>query len=207
MRIALLLATLLTLGLAASAGATPFWIKPVRISVIAINCARDGDDAPSVTVSRHGSNIGLTEASLAFGVHRLDFDLEPGTWSVAIGTRTCGGADDVTVLPHTPRHLIAVLPSKATVVGPSCSVAGRLPLTGLSVRLISARGTDVPVVVDGYSYYSQTFARGKYTLEFGMMEGERLDLPLDYSDQQPGELCNKRIERDLTLDELRAAGP
>ena len=204
MRTALVWTALLTLCLAASAGATPFWVKPVPVSVIAVNCTRDGDEAPTVTVSRHGSNIGLAVTSLAFGIHRLDFNLEPGTWTVAIGTRTCGGADDVTVLPHTPRHLIAVLPSKATVVGPSCSVAGRLPLTGLSVRLISARGTDVPVVVDGYSYYSQTFARGKYTLEFGMMEGDRLDVPLDYSDQQASE-CNKRIERDLTLDELRAA--
>ena len=130
----------------------------------------------------------------------------PGDYFIHVNGKSegCGSDDEFTVLPGLSRHI--EFPTIGTLIlGPSCSVAGRLPLPGLSVRLITASGTDLPVAVDGDGYYSQTFGRGKLMLEIGMMQGAKVDIPLDYSDQQAGEFCDKKIVRNITLDDLRKA--
>ena len=203
---AIVIATLVSaLGLA---GASPA-PEESDISVFAVNCTLDGDAVPSVSVSQFGypshvTTVQSTTRSLAFGMHELDFKLAPGDYSIGVigKGRGCGSDDQFTVLPGLPRH-IDFPRIGALILGPSCSVAGRLPLPGLSVRLITGSGKDLPVFVDGGGYYSQDFGRGKYTLEIGMMQYTKVDIPLDYSDQKPGEFCDKKIVRDITLNDLR----
>jgi len=181
------------------------------ITIVATNCVADADVVPTLTAIRFSGShaeipLEATSRSLVFGVHELTTALPPGDWFIHVNGKGvgCGSDGQITVLPGLPRHI--VFPRiGALILGPSCSVAGRLPVQGLSVRLVSAGGEDVPVAVDGTAYYSQEFGRGKYTLEIGMMQEAQVDIPLDYSDRQAGEFCDKKIVRDITLDDLGTA--
>jgi hypothetical protein len=205
-------AVLVAIALAAPALATPFWVKPVRISAIAINCSRDGDAVPTVGVGDDRSAAAvtstpqaLTVASIAYGVHRLDFDLKPGGWIVRIAGASCASSDDVTVLSAMPRHLVFDL-NLAAAPAPGCTISGRLPWPWLTVRVINSSGRDEPVVVDGDAYYSEPLGHGRYQVEISVMQRAKVDLPVDLSGPPSG-ACTKKIERDITLNDLRSAMP
>jgi hypothetical protein len=183
------------------------------ISIVAINCPLDGDNVPTVQVSQWWSRVDVRQTvdtsatSILPGVHRLDFELAPGDWFIHVtvaGKDYCGSFTEVTILEGHPRHLVFPRLGEM-IIGPSCSVAGRLPALGLSVRLVSRTGHNTPVYVDGDAYYSGEFSRGMYTLEVGAMPNAYVDIPIDFSTQPSGEFCEKKIVRDVTLADLRSA--
>lgn len=193
-------------------GAATFSGESRRITLTYVNCASAKDGVPTVTAGRVPDPTGKPPQVLAaevrqvaYGIHELTFELTPGIWSVgatSMNTRYCGSRDYVTVLRDHDRHIVAA--GVAYIwTGPSCSVAGTLPIPGLSVRLLSEDGKSVPVAIDDNAYYSDSFGSGKYDLEVRATGLASIVIPLDYSDQPPGEFCGKRVVRNITLDELR----
>jgi hypothetical protein len=197
--------------------------KVQSVTIIALNCARDGQAIPVLRIDGNGqTNLQPQGRSVSPGASRFDASLPPGRYFAIVGTNLprsdkyqpfCRGISQFTVLEGHDRHLVLnMLPDAMILDSGDCWIAGTLPVDGLEVALIHKDGTETPAAVDDGAYYVDNLFSRKYTLRLSLsaVGSKPLDFVVDLSDPNSpngrplctGQNAVRNRIRNITLPEL-----
>jgi hypothetical protein len=209
----------------------------IRIAVLSFNCPAfaghlrydlrsDGPEITShvVATKSNNSSYSLT-LSVVPGHYQLLLDAEiPGKDDPTSHSYLCETQQWFTAIPDHDRHLALILGSTFTPHS-ECSIAGSLPVEGLSIDLVLPKGhliTGTTVggqlgsaandiyyspTIDGSAYYFEHVAVEAYVLRFGGFGG--IDIPMDLTKLRDINMpyCTGEFVHNITQDELRRAFP
>ena len=198
----------------ASDGATQSDQVPILVQIF--GCKQDPGIVPTVNVDFTDIHVKPDSASDKPFVFKLS--IEPGLHRFFLSTPTCATLFHTLILKGHPREIpvrllhYVLLAEEHT----GCALAGVLPLDGLTLSLLLAKGSQyddltvrvhltspedvsIPAVIDHSAYYVDDLFPGDYNLEIGF-KGGSVEIPMHLSTTN-GPKC-QAFERDIGLQDL-----
>ncbi|HEV2908161.1 MAG TPA: hypothetical protein VGX02_02730 [Candidatus Eremiobacteraceae bacterium] len=182
------------------------------VEVMAISCPEDSDQVPTIQASAFNRRdaplptdvTALRIVKVGANVYQVTFSLPAGTYFLRAVTAHCRSSQMGTLIAGATRHFsMTMSATRMTALSPSCAIAGTLPFKGISVELVSGNGTKVPIVLDGYVYDAERLGWGTYTLRLNLGEGAKAEYVFDLSKEKGGELCDRTLIRNISMDDLK----
>ena len=179
-----------------------------KLDVTILRCDSRSTDMPSVTIINPSKRSSIVVNSriirvLQPGVCRLAEAVDSGELRLDVTMQRCERTDDVTVLPGRVRYKSIQLrprlnPGKIIAIDYAyepVSLAGTLPLSGVTGSLTTKDGKYKAVVVEGDAYYVDSVLPGSYFLEI-IGDGFSTRIPIN--------LNQKYTIRDISIDDILA---